>query len=344
MNRNIIHNVLFRMFIPIPYGALIYLLLLAVNNNLLVLNDSFLSAELFFCIALSYLTFETNRLALVKIFHNAKMAAMANILQVMVNTGITLILIYLGLTIYFVYFLGYSSIAGFGTEIRFFSLFFGITSILYTILSISYTLLNQRNDRLISEEETLKDQVQYELDHYQAEMNPELLFESLESAIDLIDKDIIKAEEFIDELALVYRYMLSTRDMEVVQVTDEFQAAQKLVALHNVKHNGLINLDSEIKKEQLLVVPGSLPILIDEIIKSNIITEMRPLNIVLGMEDNYLTLSYKLNERLIKNNHEEMTIKRLQSAYSYLSDQPLVKVQAYGESFYKIPLLNEIAA
>ena len=344
MNKNIIHNALFRIFVPIPYGALIYLLLLAVNNNLPALSESFFSAELFFCIALSYLTFEANRLSLLKLFASSTVSAINNIIQIAVNAGITLVLIYLSLTAYFVYFLGYASISGFGTEIQFFSLFFGITSILYTILSISYKLLNQRNEQLILEEETLKEQVEFELQTYQAEMNPELLFESLESAIDLIDRDIIKAEEFIDELALVYRYMLSNRNKESVSVKEELDAAQKLIRLHNVKHNDLISLSSSISVDSLFVVPGSLPILIEEIVKSNLITEKRPLNIVLAMEDNYLTLSYRMNERLIKNDHEELTIKRLQSAYSFLSDQPLVKVQAYGDSFFKIPLLKEIAA
>lgn len=344
MNKNIIHNALFRIFVPIPYGALIYLLLLAVNNNLPVLSESFISAELFFCIGLSYLTFEANRFSQIKFFNRANFNALSNIVQISINAGITLGLIYLSLTVYFVYFLGYSSIAGFDTEVKSFSLFFGITSILYTILSISYRLLNQRNEELIIEEETLKEQVQYELDTYQAEMNPDLLFESLESAIELIDEDIIKAEDFIDELALVYRYMLSSRNKDVIVVRDEISTAEKLVKLHNVKFNNLISIENKIEAKELYVAPGSIPILVEEIIKSNMITSKRPLHIVLGKEDNYLTLSCKMNERLIRNEHEELTVKRLQNTYSFLSDQPLVKVQAFGESFYKIPLLNELAA
>lgn len=344
MNRNIIHNSIFRFFVPIPYGALIYLLLLALNNNLLVLNDTFFSIELFFCITLSYLTIEVNRLSLIKLFAKPKISVLANLLQIFVNAGITVALIYVCLIIYFVYILGYASIAGFDTEVKFFFLFFGITSILLTILSISYKLLNLKNERLLTEEETLKEQVQFELETYQAEMNPDLLFESLESAIALIDSDIIKAEEHIDELALVYRYMLNTRNLEVAPLSEELQTAKRLINIHNVKHQNHISLETGLKEEELFIVPGSIPLLVEEIIKSNLITEKRPLHIVLAMEDNYLTLSYKMNERLVKNQHEEMTLKRLQSSYSYLSDQPLVKVQAYGDSFYKIPLLNELAA
>jgi len=315
-----------------------------VNNNLLALNESFISVELFFCIGLSYLTFEANRLALSRLFTKTKFSALTNLTQIAVNAGITLGLIYLSLVLYFVYFLGYASVSGFDTEVKSFSLFFGITSILYTILGISYKLLHMRNEQLISEEEILKEQAQFELQTYQAEMNPELLFECLESAIQLIDLDIVKAEDYIDDLAFLYRYMLSTRNKEVISIEQEIQITKVLIGLHNVKHKNLITIESALSPEGQIVVPGSVPILVDEIIKNTMITATRPLQIVLGLEGDYLTLSYKMNDRLLKNRHEAMTIKRLQSAYSYLSDQPLVKVQAYGESFYKIPLLNQLAA
>jgi LytS/YehU family sensor histidine kinase len=212
------------------------------------------------------------------------------------------------------------------------------------MLSISYDLLNKRNEQLFDDEETLKEQIQFELETYQAEVNPELLFESLESAITLIHKDADDAEDYIDHLAMVFRYMLTNRNNESVSVNTEIKAAQNLIYLHNVKNNNLIQLTSDLSDLDLDVIPGSIPLLIEEIIKGNIISENRPLNIVLAMEDNYLTLSHKLNERLAKNKNEVVTFKRLQRAYSYFSDQPLIKVQAYGDAFYKIPLLTFSAA
>lgn len=344
MKKNVIYTPLFRIFIPIPYGALIYLLLLMINNNLLSLNESFISAELFFCIGLSYLTFEANRFLLDRIFRKNEITAMSNLVMISVNVAVTLALIYGSLHLYFVGFLGFTSVAGFETEVKSFSVFFGITSILYTALSISYTLLNKRNEQLLDDEETLKAQIQYELDSYQAEVNPDLLFESLESALTLIDKDVDLAEDYIDQLALVYRYMLSNRNNDVIDVADELEAAKTLIGLHNVRYDDLIQLTSNHSLESLKIIPGSLPLLIEEIIKSSLIYKGRPLQIVLDKEDNYLTLSHKMNERLVKNEHEMLTFKRLQNAYSYYSDQPLVKVQAYGDSFYKIPIISESAA
>jgi len=134
--------------------------------------------------------------------------------------------------------------------------------------------------------------------------------------------------------------MLSNRNNETVIIQKEIEAANNLIFLHNVKHGNLINLKIIAQLDSQSIIPGSIPLLVEEIIKSNIISDARPLEITLTQEDDYITLSHKLNERLKKNNHEAKTIERLQVAYSFYTDQPLVKVHAYGEAFYKIPLLN----
>jgi LytS/YehU family sensor histidine kinase len=208
------------------------------------------------------------------------------------------------------------------------------------MLAISYKLLNKRNEQLFEDEETLKEQIQFELDNYQAEVNPDLLFESLETSITLIHRDINEAEDYIDHLALVYRYMLSNKDNEVVSLIKEIDAAQNLIFLHNARNGGLIKILPKISDEKITLIPGSLPLLIEEIIKGNIISDTRPLEIILNLEEDYITLSHKLNKRLNKNDHELLTINKLQTAYSYFTDQPLIKVEAYGEAFYKIPTIK----
>jgi Histidine kinase len=344
MKKNIIHTALFRIFVPIPYGTLIYLLLLMINNNLLIIDEAFLSVELLFCIALTYLTLEVNRLVIVSVFKKNSLAVLNNLIQVAVNATVTLVVTYFSLMLYFVVFLGYASLTGFDTELKSFAIFFGITSLLYNMLALSYNLLNIRNEQLFDDEETLKEHIQFELENYQAEVNPELLFESLESAITLIHQDVDQAEDYIDRLALVYRYMLSNRNNDNALINSEVEAAKNLIALHNVRHNNLISLTSKISSAEINILPSSLPLLVEEIIKSNIISAGRPLEIVLTLEDDYLTLSHKLNERLVKNTHEILTFKRLQTAYAFFTDQPVIKVQAYGDAFYKIPILTRTAA
>lgn len=340
MTQNIIHSLLFRILVPMLLGALIYLLLLLINNNLFLLNESFISTELFFCIGLTYLVFESNRFATVVFLKKNDLAPVAIFINIGLNLSITIVVVYFSLMAYFIGFLQYGSMAGFSNEIMCFSLFLGVTSLLYSMLSISYNLLTKRNEKLFQEEGTLKEYIQFELENYQAQINPDLLFESLESAIILVHQDPDEAENFIDHLALAYRYILTNEHNETTSIHHEIEAANNLLFLHNVKHGGLIKLTDNTTSIKNTIIPGSIPLLVDEIIKNTLVSENRPLEIIIAQENNYLTLSYKLNNRLTKNNHEILTFERLHQAYSYHTQDSLVKVFAQGNAYYKIPLLT----
>lgn len=341
MNKHIIHNVLFRLLTPIFYGSFTYLILLMINDNLLIINELFISSELVFCVILSLAIFEINRF-LIKLIYTQSAISILNILiQLGVNMLMSLVVVYIGLLIYFEIYLGYSSLSGFETEIKSFALIFGITSLLYNILAVSNKLLTTRNEQIYKDEQILREQIEFELENYTAEVNPELLFDSLETALTLIQENSELAEDYIDRLALVYRYILSSSESDLMSLNNEVNAADNLIYLYNAGNDSFIALEDRTEtKEVINLIPGSLPLLVNEIIKSNIVSLSRPLRIILDREDNYLTLSHQLNERLSIKADNIKSIERLQAAYSFITDRPLIKVQAYGDAFYKIPILT----
>ena len=66
MLKKAFHNsILFRVTWPLLFGALIFLLILLLNNNLNQLGTSFFSQELFFTISITYMVFEINRYVII---------------------------------------------------------------------------------------------------------------------------------------------------------------------------------------------------------------------------------------------------------------------------------------
>jgi len=341
MKTNIINTPVFRMFIPIPYGILVYLLLLLINDNLSQLEYAFLSEELIFCVTLSFAVFETNRLSLKFSEKKANIEFSRLLIRVSINLVITLLLVWAALLFYFVVVLKYESLSAFQTEIKTFALIFGATSILYNMLYLSHLFLTKRNDELFEQEQTLKDQLEYELTTYQAELKPKLFFESLESAIILLHQDADDAEYFLDKLAMVYRYVLLNREKEFVTIAEDIRASENLIYLLNVKYNNHISLDFGDIKNDHLVLPGTITGLVEHIVSSTIITKNQPLTIKLFIEDHYLNIVHKLNQRLTDEGRNRETFYNLQHAYTYYSDNLVMKVQAYGETYYKIPLIAD---
>ena len=61
MVKNIIHNPVFRIFTPIFYGVTMYILILLIFDSIQQLSDNFFSIEVFLCVIITYLIFETLR-------------------------------------------------------------------------------------------------------------------------------------------------------------------------------------------------------------------------------------------------------------------------------------------
>jgi hypothetical protein len=58
------------------------------------------------------------------------------------------------------------------------------------------------------------------------------------------------------------------------------------------------------------------------------------------MEDEYIIIQSKLNDRLLPDQGSKIAFNRLQKSYSLYSDLPLIQVKAYQESYIKLPVLK----
>src|SRR6185295_7519979 len=110
MKKLFIHNTVFRICAPMLYGVLVYLLILLVNNNLNDLLKIYSNKELYVCIALSYLSFESIRLTIILLAKQLgkiprKYRA---VVQTVVSLSVSLLIVYLGVFTYFKWVEGYS--------------------------------------------------------------------------------------------------------------------------------------------------------------------------------------------------------------------------------------------
>ena len=67
---------------------------------------------------------------------------------------------------------------------------------------------------------------QIRLEVLKNQLNPHFLFNSLNVLSGLISRDQKKAKQFIDEFAMIYRYVLETIEQTVVRINDEFEFLQ----------------------------------------------------------------------------------------------------------------------
>jgi LytS/YehU family sensor histidine kinase len=336
-----IHNPLFRIIAPPVYGILIYCLILLINNNVTQINDLFVSEEVYVCIGLTYIAFECIRFLIIlqnKFFHDV--AERVRIpFQFILTSFVAVVLVIVCLRLYFAYTVGFSIS---GTQLRIFIVIFTVTALLYNVLYFSNYYLQKENTLKLNAEKQQRDMLEMEMMEFKNEINPDLLYESLENLIGLMYRDVEQAEEYIDSLASAYRYVLANRQQELVPVRTELEAARVMIKLLNEKYYGQLRFEPSLDDDQLdfMLIPGSLPVILEGMIRNTIITRFEPFVIRCYVEDDYITVQSKLNDKLIMHPGSETALARLQKSYSVYSDLPLIKVKAYQENYVKLPVIT----
>lgn len=341
MKRYFIHNPLFRIVAPPVYGILIYCLILLIHNNVGQIKDLFVSQEVYVCIGLTYIAFEFIRIQIVLMnrFLKHKSESFRIPFQLIASSVLAVALVVICLKLYFKYTIGFSIS---GTQLRLFIVIFSVTALLYNVLYFSNFYLQKENTLKLNAEKQQRDVLELEMMEFKNDINPDLLYESLENLIGLMYRDVEQAEDYIDSLASAYRYVLTNRQQELVPVKTEIDAAKTLIKLLNEKYYGQLKFETNLESDELeyMLIPGSLPVIIEGMIRNTIITRFEPFIIRCYVEDDYITVQGKLNDRLMLNPSSEVALTRLQKSYSVYSDLPLIKVKAYQENYVKLPVIR----
>ncbi|MFN9502800.1 MAG: histidine kinase [Chryseotalea sp.] len=343
MKRNLIFSIGFRLLSGFVFGFMVYVLLLFINNSLSELQALFQNQELYVCIGLTYISFECIQF----IFSLFKLKRKLNDITLKKIVGVSVvalfsawILVGVAISLYFKYGIGYSIAQ---VELQRFLLLYAIANILYLVLFISNTLLIRENARQLEYEETLRKKIEADFISFKAEINPDLLYESLENIIANVYHNPEFAEEQIDHLAAIYRYGLLHKHKELTNLHEEVHVSGSLLTLVKEKYSKHIHLQLDANiPEGILIIPGSLLVIIDQVVRNTLITQQKPLHFKLyyDQEDGYLIFEHTLNERLLKHKESLEAYNRLQRAYSFFSDKPFVQVKAGNEQFIKLPALQ----
>ena len=227
-------------------------------------------------------------------------------------------------------------------ELILFGTIYGLTALLYNALYIGNQYLHEENTMRIEQEHKLRESLESEFTSFRQEINPDLLYDSLEELILSLHKDAETSEELIDSLAALYRYQLINRQKEFVSLSEEIIAINHLLRLANQKHHGAIYWKNHVKNtENIELMPGALITAIDSILRNTLISSNSPLVLTLEQEDDdYFVLHHDLNDKLQLHPESIQAFKRLQRSYSVYSDRPFIQIKAGRENYIKFPMIK----
>ena len=186
-----------------------------------------------------------------------------------------------------------------------------------------------KEEKLVFQYETLKSQV-----------NPHFLFNSLNSLSSLVKNDPDLAEEFVQKLSSVYRYILENKEKELVPLSTELDFVNNYFYLQKIRDEEKISMKVEFDElENIQVLPVSLQLLVENALKHNSATRKQPLEIVIHFEG--------IDKLVVRNNLQKKTqlacsskigLKNLNERSRLILNRKIEVSQTENEYVVKIPI------
>ncbi len=193
-----------------------------------------------------------------------------------------------------------------------------------------------------TEAERLKaEMMTYKYESLRSQINPHFLFNSFNVLSELVYENPDLAVQFIAKLSNVYRYVLDSRNVELVPLQEELDFAKTFVFLMEIRFgNSLeVNFNLEAKKDEY-VVPMSFQLLIENAVKHNEIGKNKPLIVNVSRSGEMLEIRNRIRLKSSAEESKGIGLENIQSRYAYFTDIPVEIIQD-EEFIVRIPVLTK---
>lgn len=175
-----------------------------------------------------------------------------------------------------------------------------------------------------------------------SQVNPHFLFNSLNALTNLVYEDPDKAAKFIKQLSEVYRYVLDTRNREVVSLQEELKFLESYIYLQKIRFGDKLSIDQSLNGVNSMVAPLALQMLIENAVKHNEISEENPLHIKVYRDNDFIVVENNLQKRtLLGESDLGLGLDNIVKRYQFLSNKKVEVNQTATLFIVKLPLIPQ---
>lgn len=201
-----------------------------------------------------------------------------------------------------------------------------------------------RRQQLIQvENEALRaENLQNQYEALKNQLNPHMLFNSLNTLRSLVRESQTKAQDYIQQLSRVLRYTLQDNEIREVTLTHEMEFVNSYIFLQLMRYEDNLSFDIETdeKAGEKTVPPMAVQLLIENAIKHNEISNRHPLNITIRTEGTeWLSVCNPIQPKITGEKNTGIGLANLNKRYELLFHRQITIEKKDGIFCVKIPLL-----
>jgi LytS/YehU family sensor histidine kinase len=202
--------------------------------------------------------------------------------------------------------------------------------------------LLQWKQSAVNAERYAKESMAATYESLKSQVNPHFLFNSLNALTNLVYEDQNKAAKFIKQLSDVYRYVLDTRDKEVVPIDEEIKFLESYAYLQQIRFGEKLSIKISVREGRGGVAPLALQMLVENAVKHNEISEQYPLYIRVYYDGDYVVVENNLQKKLQTGESSSgLGLDNIINRYQFLSDRKVEVREAANLFSVKLPLIPQ---
>ncbi len=222
-----------------------------------------------------------------------------------------------------------------------------VVSVIITfIISLSFYafyFFKVYNENKVKEQKIIAGTASAQFESLKNQIDPHFLFNSLNVLSSLIEENPENAQKFTTSLSKIYRYVLEQKDKELVTVSEELAFAKTYMNLLKMRFENSITYEvpSDYDNSDAKVVPLSLQLLLENTIKHNVVSEQKPLNIKIYIDNGYLIVKNNLQKKEVLQDRRGVGLQNIVNRYGLISQRKVLIEETTACFKVMIPILTK---
>jgi LytS/YehU family sensor histidine kinase len=208
------------------------------------------------------------------------------------------------------------------------------------VIAFLFLKIRDRNIRRLHSLE--REKIKFQFETLKSQVNPHFLFNSFNTLISIIEKDKNTAVEYVENLSEYFRNLIYYRDKDVISLEEELKLSAAYYFLQQKRFGNSLCLKIEIdkSKNQWMVPPLVVQILIENAIKHNAVSKETPLIINITTEKDKLIIKNNINHKYSAEKSTGTGIQNVMSRYELLTNVKVEVLKTETEFMVAIPLIK----
>jgi len=221
-----------------------------------------------------------------------------------------------------------------------------LTVILMTFLIItiyeSFYLFLRLSETALETERYKKESIEAQYQNLTSRLNPHFLFNSLNTLTTIVEEDSEKAVAYIQELSVVYRYVLNSHNKTWMDLPSEIKFTNSYISLLKMRFEDNLRISMDIceKHQTYCILPLTIQLLIENAVKHNEISSKHPLDLKIYCMDEFLIVHNNKQKRMIMPSSTKVGLHNISERYRFLVSKEVI-IEDFENTFtVKVPLIK----